>query len=119
MQTMDLASPGPGRSHTGRRWPATRVLVSVLVLLACAACRLAGRPAVEPTAAVRSMAEGPAVLRVAGRHFVDPNGRIVLIRGINIGGGKVPPFVAMDDPSLLDRMAALGFSAIRLPFIWE
>ncbi len=116
---MDLASPGPGRSHTGRRWPATRVLVSVLVLLACAACRLAGLPAVEPTAAVRSMAEGPAVLRVAGRHFVDPNGRIVLIRGINIGGGKVPPFVAMDDPSLLDRMAALGFSAIRLPFIWE
>ena len=59
------------------------------------------------------------MLRVVGRHFVARDGRVVWIRGINIGGGKVPPFVVMDDPALLDRVAELGFSAIRLPFIWE
>ncbi len=116
---MDLASRVPARSHTGGRWPATRALVSALVLLACAACRLVSLPGVEPAAAVRPAAEGPVVLRVEGRHFVARDGRVVLIRGINIGGGKVPPFLPMDDPALLDRVAELGFSAIRLPFIWE
>ena len=116
---MDLASRSPGQSHFSVRWRAMRVLLSALVLLACAACRLVNLSGLEPTAATRSVSNGPVELRVVGRHFFDKNGRIVLIRGINIGGGKVPPFVAMDDPALLDRIADLGFSAIRLPFIWE
>ena len=100
-----------------------------MVLLACAACRLAGlteiEPTVagltevEPTVAVRPSADRSAVLRVVGRHFVARDGRVVLIRGINIGAGKVPPFIAMEDPALLDRVAEMGFGAIRLPFIWE
>jgi endoglycosylceramidase len=116
---MDLARTGPGRPHSGGRWPTIRVLASALILFACAACRLAGLPGIEPTVAVRPKSMGPAVLRVEGRHFVDRSGRVVLIRGINIGSGKLPPFVAMEDPAILDRVAELGFSAIRLPFIWE
>jgi endoglycosylceramidase len=50
---------------------------------------------------------------------VAPDGRIVLIRGVNLGGGKLPPFVLLDDPAVLDRMVELGFNAIRMPFIWE
>ncbi len=102
-----FAANGSPLAEAGAFWmpvdgPRVRGLLSVLFLLACAACRMIGLPPGDPVGGQPT--SGSAMLRVEGRHFVAPDGRIVLLRGVNLGGGKVPPFVLLDDPAILDRV---------------
>jgi len=64
--------------------------------------------------------EAPAPLHVDGRFIKDVQGRIVLLRGINISGdSKVPPFMSITDPSMLDPLSGWGINTLRLLFTWE
>jgi endoglycosylceramidase len=67
-------------------------------------------------------------LRAEGTTLRDALGRVVVLRGVNAGGhSKLPPYAPFDftasgyDAALaayLDRAAAWGINALRVPFTW-
>jgi endoglycosylceramidase len=90
-------------------------------VLALCALSLAGAAVRTPIAAA---ADGP--LRVDGRHFVDPKGRIVILHGIFVVW-KSDPLYPLDDPTSPNQFLSAdaanireaGFDLVRLAWYWE
>lgn len=59
-------------------------------------------------------------LHTDGRWFKDEEGRVVILRGVNVAGNsKVPPFIPFTDVSLFDPLVKWGVNVIRLVLVWE
>lgn len=84
-------------------------------------CRTTGTaPAEKRVSSPEAAGVSAPVLRIEGRHFVDQDGRVVLLRGVNLSGdSKIPPFLPCDDPAALDPLPGLGINTVRLLFLWE
>src|SRR5262247_3362387 len=71
-------------------------------------------------AALPPLARAAPELRTQDGRFVDAQGRVVLLRGMNVAGNsKVPDFRPVADPTFFDPLRQFGMNAIRFLFTWE
>jgi endoglycosylceramidase len=69
----------------------------------------------EPNATTRS-----ALFHADGTQFKDEQGRVVILRGMNVSGdAKVPPFYSVTAAQQLDPLPGWGVNTLRLLFTWE
>ena len=60
------------------------------------------------------------LLHTDGTQFKDAQGRVIVLRGINVSGdAKLPPFMPIQSAKTLDPLRTWGFNMMRLLFIWE
>jgi endoglycosylceramidase len=95
------------------------VLAFLIGTLLCVAVLVAESGAAGPVSPTAEAIPAP-LLRIEGRHFLDLQGRVVILRGVNLSSdAKVPPFLPCSSAADLDRVAELGFNAVRMLFVWE
>jgi endoglycosylceramidase len=67
-----------------------------------------------------SPVQASQLIHADGQYFKDSSGRVVMLRGINLGNAaKIPPFQPVTDLSEVKKLHDLGFNNLRLLFIWE
>ena len=90
----------------------TTLSCSLVIVAACTGCADAPEPAPTPT-------PGPSGYHVTGGFLRDPEGRALLIRGMNLGSQKLAPY--LDDKELPDYQRvrdAWGMNLVRFVMTW-
>ncbi len=65
-------------------------------------------------------AEADPLIFLDKEGFCDSKGRLVYLRGVNLGSSaKLPPFLPFDDPKWWDVLALWGYNMVRLTIFWE
>jgi endoglycosylceramidase len=107
------------------------IALAIFVAAGCAiACSSSSSTSSPPEPPCKETAGPFAPLSTRCRQLVDAQGRVVILRGVNVraagafdadmGAGKKPRFTlpALDDADLA-RMRRIGFSVVRLPIQWS
>ncbi|HOX40241.1 MAG TPA: cellulase family glycosylhydrolase [Candidatus Brocadiia bacterium] len=80
-------------------------LPSILLLSACAS---------------KQIHEQPRFFTANGTLLLDPDGRAVILNGVNTGNtGKVPPMIGWQTREDYLKLRSWGFNHVRMVFVWE
>jgi endoglycosylceramidase len=110
--------------------PLALLLLSIAPTASIAGCGVdPPSPPHLTTCSIPRPAPSNSRLHADGPRLRDALGRVVVLRGVNVGGrSKLPPFAPFDfadgtyDARLatyLDRAASWGINTLRVPFTWE
>ena len=105
---------------TGQKDDSKSLTELLLLLLQADRTPVAPVPEPCPAASYGQPVYADAPLAADGDYFKDAQGRIVILRGVNVAGNsKVPDFMPITSGDMLDPLPGWGFNTIRLLFTWE